>query len=131
MKNVIALSVAVLISFSVVAQKVDFEEYDLDNGLHVILHQDNAAPVVTIGVMYDVGGKDLGGDNNPERTGFAHFFEHLLFEGTENIERGEFMKIIPANGGTFNANTSQDRTCLLYTSPSPRDGATSRMPSSA
>jgi predicted Zn-dependent peptidase len=64
--------------------------------------------------MYDVGGKD--GDR--ERTGFAHFFEHLLFEGSENIGRGEFMKIIPANGGSFNANTSQDRTYYYENFPS-------------
>ena len=96
------------------AQKVEFTEYNLDNGLHVILHQDNTAPVVITSVMYDVGGKDGPRD----RTGFAHFFEHLLFEGTENIERGEFMKIIPANGGTFNANTSQDRTYYYEIFPS-------------
>jgi zinc protease len=96
------------------AQKVEFEEFDLENGLHVILHQDNTAPVVITSVMYNVGGKD--GDRS--RTGFAHFFEHLLFEGTENIARGEFMKIIPANGGTFNANTSQDRTYYYEIFPS-------------
>ena len=96
------------------AQKVEFEEFDLDNGLHVILHQDNTAPVVITSVMYDVGGKD----RELNRTGFAHFFEHLLFEGSENIERGEFMKIIPANGGTFNANTSQDRTYYYEIFPS-------------
>jgi len=56
--------------FTVVAQEVKFEEYDLDNGMHVILHQDNTAPVVTTSVMYHVGAKD----ENPERTGFAHFF---------------------------------------------------------
>ena len=56
------------------AQSLIFEEYDLPNGLHVILHPNNAAPVVTIGVMYHVGAKD----EDPTRTGFAHFFEHLL-----------------------------------------------------
>ncbi|RUA19462.1 MAG: insulinase family protein, partial [Flavobacteriia bacterium] len=66
------------------AQEVVFEEYDLDNGLHVILHRDNSAPVVTTSVMYHVGSKD----EDPQKTGFAHFFEHLLFEGTKNIERG-------------------------------------------
>lgn len=96
------------------AQQVEFEEFDLDNGLHVIMHQDNTAPVVITSVMYDVGGKDGPRD----RTGFAHFFEHLLFEGTENIDRGEFMKIIPAQGGTFNANTSQDRTYYYEIFPS-------------
>ena len=57
------------------AQSLIFEEYDLSNGLHVILHRDNSAPVVTIGVMYHVGAKD----EDPTRTGFSHFFEHLLF----------------------------------------------------
>jgi predicted Zn-dependent peptidase len=115
MKQIILLFSAVLITSTFInAQQVDFTEFDLDNGLHVILHQDNSAPVVTTSVMYDVGGKD--GDR--ERTGFAHFFEHLLFEGSENIGRGEFMKIIPANGGTFNANTSQDRTYYYETFPS-------------
>ena len=103
-----------LLFVSVQAQEVSFTEYDLDNGLHVILHQDNAAPVITTSVLYHVGAKDELAD----RSGFAHFFEHLLFEGSENIERGEFMKIIPANGGTFNATTSQDRTYYYEVFPS-------------
>ncbi|WP_370390160.1 M16 family metallopeptidase [uncultured Winogradskyella sp.] len=96
------------------AQNVEFEEYDLDNGMHVILHQDNSAPVVTVSVMYHVGAKD----EDPERTGFAHFFEHLLFEGTENIERGEWFKIVSSNGGTNNANTTDDRTYYYEVFPS-------------
>ncbi|TMU55384.1 M16 family metallopeptidase [Flagellimonas algicola] len=97
-----------------VAQQVSFEEYDLDNGLHVILHQDNSAPVVTTAVMYHVGSKD----EDPEKTGFAHFFEHLLFEGTKNIERGEWDKIVASNGGSGNANTFLDRTYYYETFPS-------------
>lgn len=96
------------------AQKVSFEEYDLDNGLHVILHQDNNAPVVTTSVMYHVGAKD----ENPEKTGFAHFFEHLLFEGTENIARGDWRKIVSSRGGQMNANTTQDRTYYYVSFPS-------------
>ena len=113
-KQFLTFAAFTLAIFVINAQEVNFEEFDLDNGLHVILHQDNTAPVVATSVMYDVGGKD--GDRN--RTGFAHFFEHLLFEGSENIARGEFMKIIPANGGTFNANTSQDRTYYYEIFPS-------------
>ncbi len=113
-RSLLSLALLLFLVHSALAQKVNFEEFDLDNGLHVILHQDNTAPVVITSVMYDVGGKD--GDR--ERTGFAHFFEHLLFEGSENIGRGEFMKIIPANGGTFNANTSQDRTYYYEIFPS-------------
>ena len=96
------------------AQSVSFEEYDLDNGLHVILHQDNNAPVVTTSVMYHVGAKD----EQPDRTGFAHFFEHLLFEGTENIERGQWFSIVTENGGTNNANTTDDRTYYYEVFPS-------------
>lgn len=96
------------------AQKIAFTEYKLPNGLPVILHQDKSAPVVAVSVMYHVGSKDeiLG------RTGFAHFFEHLLFEGSENIARGEFMKIVSSNGGQNNANTSQDRTFYYEVFPS-------------
>ena len=117
-KGLLALAALLFVGFTSNAQKVEFEEFDLDNGLHVILHQDNTAPVVTVGVMYDVGGKDLGGNGNPERTGFAHFFEHLLFEGTPNIERGKWFEIVASNGGSNNANTSLDRTYYYEVFPS-------------
>ena len=96
------------------AQKGAFEEYDLANGMHVILHNDPSAPVVITSVMYHVGAKD----EQPDRTGFAHFFEHLLFEGTENIKRGEWFKIVTSNGGTNNANTTEDRTYYYEVFPS-------------
>lgn len=115
MRKIYFLSLlGLLLSVSTFAQKVAFEEYDLSNGMHVILHQDNSAPLVTTSVMYHVGAKD----ENPERTGFAHFFEHLLFEGTENIERGDWFKIVSSNGGTNNANTNQDRTYYYEVFPS-------------
>lgn len=109
-----ALSTALLIGGATYAQKVTFEEYDLANGLHVVLHQDNSAPVVITSVMYHVGAKD----EQPNRTGFAHFFEHLLFEGTKNIERGEWFKLVTANGGNNNANTTDDRTYYYEVFPS-------------
>src|SRR5690554_3445259 len=96
------------------AQHVDYEEYDLDNGLHVILHQDKTAPVVITSVMYHVGAKN----ETPGRSGFAHFFEHLLFEGTKNIERGKWFEIVSSNGGTNNANTTDDRTYYYEVFPS-------------
>lgn len=94
--------------------RIKFTEFDLPNGLHVILHEDHATPIVTVSVMYHVGSKN----EDPQRTGFAHFFEHLLFEGSENIGRGEYMKLVQANGGQLNANTSQDRTFYFETLPS-------------
>lgn len=93
---------------------IKFTEFDLPNGLHVILHEDHSTPIVAVSVMYHVGSKN----EDPERTGFAHFFEHLLFEGSENIERGEFMKLVQSNGGQINANTSQDRTFYYEVLPS-------------
>lgn len=113
MKNILFISIFLVVGF-VSAQSVSFEEYDLSNGLHVILHQDNNAPVVTTSVMYHVGAKD----EQPNRTGFAHFFEHLLFEGTENIENGAWFSIVTENGGTNNANTTDDRTYYYEVFPS-------------
>ncbi len=106
-----------LIAFSVSfgqARKIEFTEYDLPNGLHVILHQDNTTPIVAVSVLYHVGSKN----EDPKRTGFAHFFEHLLFEGTENIKRGEFDKYLQNAGATNNANTSNDRTFYYEVLPS-------------
>ena len=113
-KSILSLASAMLIAFSANAQKVEFEEYDLSNGMHVILHQDNSAPVVTTSVMYHVGAKD----EEPNRTGMAHFFEHLLFEGTKNIGKGEWFKLVSSNGGRNNANTTDDRTYYYEVFPS-------------
>jgi zinc protease len=115
MKKRILFALAISsLCLSASAQKVQFTEFDLDNGLHVILHQDKTAPVVAVSVMYHVGSKD----EETQRTGFAHFFEHLLFEGSDNIKKGEFMKLVSSNGGQNNANTSQDRTFYYEVFPS-------------
>ncbi|HRN41153.1 MAG TPA: pitrilysin family protein [Vicingus sp.] len=112
----ILLSVAIF-SVALVTQaqnKIEFEQYKLKNGLNVILHEDHSTPIVAVTVLYHVGSKN----ENPDRTGFAHFFEHLLFEGTENIKRGEYMKLVQSNGGILNANTSFDRTFYFEILPS-------------
>lgn len=96
------------------AAAITFTEYTLPNGLHVILQEDHSTPIVAVSVMYHVGAKN----EDPQRTGFAHFFEHLLFEGSENIKRGEYMKNIQAAGGQLNANTTQDRTFYFEVLPS-------------
>ena len=115
MKNFINILV-ILVSICTYSQSVDFEKYTLDNGLDVILHQDNSAPVVVTSIMYHVGAKD----EDEDKTGFAHFFEHLLFEGTKNIDGGYggWNQIINSNGGTFNANTTADRTYYYEIFPS-------------
>jgi len=102
------------ISAGQAAATIKFSEYDLPNGLHVILQEDHSTPIVAVSVMYHVGSKN----EDPNRTGFAHFFEHLLFEGSDNIKRGEYMKLIQAAGGQLNANTTQDRTFYYEVLPS-------------
>ncbi|MGE0089724.1 MAG: M16 family metallopeptidase [Bacteroidales bacterium] len=109
----IVLTVIALYGFSQ-SNKIDFVEYDMDNGLHVILHKDGSTPIVAVTVTYHVGSKN----EQPERTGFAHFFEHLMFEGTKNINRGEYSQIVEKAGGTLNANTTNDRTYYYEILPS-------------
>lgn len=112
--NLALLSLLIVFSAQAQDKKIEFTEFDLENGMHVILHQDNSTPIVVVSVMYHVGSKN----EDPERTGFAHFFEHLLFEGSKNIKRGEFDKYITNAGGVNNANTSNDRTYYYEVLPS-------------
>ena len=114
MNKILATAFLALTFYASNAQKIDFIEYDLDNGLHVILHQDNSAPVVSTSVMYLVGSKE----EDKGKTGFAHFFEHVLFTGSKNIKEGEWDKIVNANGGFYNANTGHDRTYYFNNFPS-------------
>lgn len=117
MKKILSTIYICLIALSVAIandNKISYTEFDLDNGIHVILHQDNTTPIVAVSILYHVGSKN----EDPERTGFAHFFEHLLFEGSENIERGQFDKLLTAAGAINNANTSFDRTYYYEILPS-------------
>lgn len=98
----------------VYGQNIKYVEYDMPNGLKVLLHEDHSTPIVAVSVMYHVGSKN----EKPDRTGFAHFFEHLLFEGSENIKRGEFDDYISNAGGMNNANTWYDRTYYYEVLPS-------------
>ncbi len=95
------------------AKRVEFTEYDLPNGLHVILSPDHTVPVVSSYVLYHVGSKNERFD----RTGFAHFFEHLMFEGSDNIARGQLDKLVTGAGGSLNASTSFDRTDFFLNLP--------------
>ncbi|MBP7273927.1 MAG: insulinase family protein [Saprospiraceae bacterium] len=95
--------------------KIDFDRYILPNGLQVVLHQDKSDPIVAIAILYHVG-------SNREkvgRTGFAHFFEHMLFQSSENVGKGEFFKKIEDLGGTFNGGTWSDGT--IYYEVVPKD----------
>lgn len=95
-------------------KKIIFEEYALNNGLHVILNQDNSLPIVVVNICYHVGSKnEIEG-----RKGFAHLFEHLMFDGSANVKRGEFDKYIYSAGGDNNAFTNEDITNYYETLPS-------------
>lgn len=116
MRRLILTLCGTMLSLGVFAQstKINFTEYELPNGLKVLLHQDNSTPIVAVTVMYHVGSKN----EDPKRTGFAHFFEHLLFEGSQNIGRGEYATIVEGAGGKLNANTTYDRTFYYEVLPS-------------
>ncbi len=92
---------------------IKFVEYDLQNGLHVILSPDRAAQVVAVDVWYHVGSKD----EEPTRTGFAHLFEHMMFQGSANVGKTEHMKYVEQAGGSFNGSTTWDRTNYFETLP--------------
>jgi predicted Zn-dependent peptidase len=86
--------------------KIDFTEHTLSNGLRVILAPDHAAPVVAISVTYNTGSRN----ERPGRTGFAHLFEHMMFQGSEHVGKGEHFILVFNNGGNMNGTTNEDRT---------------------
>ena len=92
---------------------IPYEVYELDNGLQVVLHEDKSDPLVHVDVTYHVGSgrEDIG------KSGFAHFFEHMLFQGSENVADEEHFKIVTESGGTLNGSTNSDRTNYYQTVP--------------
>ncbi len=86
--------------------KLDVRRAKLDNGLRVVLAPDHTSPTIAVDVIYDVGGR------NEERghAGFAHLFEHMMFQGSANVARGEHFKLVTSHGGSLNGTTSEDRT---------------------
>ena len=85
---------------------LNIEEYKLDNGLRVVLNRDDAAPVVAVAVYYDVGSRN----EREGRTGFAHLFEHMMFQGSENVKKAEHFQYVFNAGGTMNGTTNSERT---------------------
>ena len=93
---------------------VSIQRHELDNGLRVVLSVDDSAPIVAVNLWYDVGSKH----EKPGRTGFAHLFEHMMFQGSEHVDKGEHFALVQAAGGTLNASTWLDRTNYFETLPS-------------
>jgi predicted Zn-dependent peptidase len=94
--------------------EVPIQRSRLDNGLRVVLSPDDSAPIVAVNLWYDVGSKH----EKPGRTGFAHLFEHMMFQGSEHVAKGEHFAHIQSVGGTLNASTWLDRTNYFETVPS-------------
>ncbi|MBU22069.1 MAG: peptidase M16 [Acidobacteria bacterium] len=108
------LAVILIAPATATAQAVEFSEWTLDNGLRVIIAEDRVAPVVSIAVNYDVGSRN----ERRGRTGFAHLFEHMMFEGSENVGDGEHFLLVANNGGDVNGTTDKDRTLYFERMPS-------------
>src|SRR3954452_20282380 len=96
------------------ALNVPFTQFTLPNGLHVILHEDHTVPLATVNVWYHVG----SAREKPGRTGFAHLFEHLMFEGSAHVKEGEFDTLLESAGATNNGSTETDRTNYYIDIPS-------------
>ena len=112
MKKLITLLIAIIaLSQAAVSQqktelKIDFEKYTLPNGLDVILHIDRSDPIVALAIRFHVGSNR----ESEGHTGFAHLFEHMMFQRSENVSEDQFFKIIQNAGGTLNGGTSNDAT---------------------
>ena len=94
--------------------RIPVESYHLPNGLHVVLSEDHTAPIVAVNLWYHVG----SANERLDRTGFAHLFEHMLFQGSANVEANEHFELIQRAGGTLNGSTWLDRTNYYETVPS-------------
>src|ERR1019366_6920925 len=93
--------------------RVEFTDQKLDNGLRVIISVDHTAPVFGISVTYNTGSRN----ERPGRTGFAHLFEHMMFQGSENVGKGEHFILVLNNGGGMNGTTNEDRTNYFEVMP--------------
>jgi predicted Zn-dependent peptidase len=96
------------------APRIDYQEFSLPNGLRVLVSTDHAVPVAAVSLIFDVGGRH----ETPGRSGFAHLFEHMMFEGSQNVPKGGFDKILESYGGDNNASTHEDLTFYYEEVPS-------------
>lgn len=110
---VLAAPLAIAAASAQPALELEYEQFSLDNGLEVILVEDHSAPVVAVDLWYDVGGA-----HDPiGRSGFAHLFEHMMFQGTANLDKDQLQRLVDDAGGSFNAYTALDRTAYHETLP--------------
>src|SRR4051812_45938470 len=109
LRAVLLLSLSLRLASLVAAgEKVEipYQMFRLPNGLTVIVHEDHSVPIVSVNTWYHVGSSR----EKPGRTGLAHLFEHIMFEGSKNVPNGAFHRMLEGVGGTYNGTTSEDRT---------------------
>src|SRR5690349_4595061 len=120
LKGIILIAMALMVAAcsekreSDTAFKVPVEYYKLDNGLKVVLSEDKTSPTVVVAVYYNIGFRI----EPKNRTGFAHLFEHMMFQGSENLGKMEFIKLVQTNGGVLNGSTRFDFTNYFEIMPS-------------
>jgi zinc protease len=98
------------------AGRINYETYSLPNGLTVIFSEDHSTPIVTVNVWYHVG----SANERVHRSGFAHLFEHMMFQGSAHVKKSEHMQLVERAGGSMNGTTTEDRTNYFETLPSNR-----------
>jgi predicted Zn-dependent peptidase len=96
--------------------RISYETYTLPNGLTVVLSEDHSTPIITVNVWYHVG----SANERPHRSGFAHLFEHMMFQGSAHVQKSEHMQLVERAGGSMNGSTREDRTNYFETLPSNR-----------
>src|SRR5438132_6244949 len=116
MKSLWLLATVIPGVLSAQSGRIAFEQFTLPNGLHVIYSEDHSDPIVTVDVWYEVGSRN----ERPGHSGFAHLFEHMMFEGSAHVKKSEHDQLIERAGGDFNGSTAEDRTNFYETVPSNR-----------
>ena len=116
MRRLLVLLAALPATLAAQAGRIGFEQFTLPNGLHVIYSEDHSTPIVTVDLWYEVGSRN----ERPGRSGFAHLFEHMMFQGSAHIKKAEHNQLIERAGGDFNGSTAEDRTNYWETVPSNR-----------
>ena len=116
MRRLLLLIALIPASVSGQAGKIAFEQFTLPNGLHVVYSEDRSTPIVTVDLWYDVGSRN----ERAGRSGFAHLFEHMMFQGSGHVKKTEHGQLIERAGGTYNGSTAEDRTNYYQTLPSNR-----------
>ena len=115
MKSLLSCFLLLIVSSLAPAQiNIKFERFTLPNGLQVILNEDHSVPIISVNIWYRVG----SGREKPGRTGFAHLFEHIMFEGSGHVPEGKFDEWLEAAGGDNNGSTTSDRTNYFEVVPS-------------